>query len=509
MAATIVNPRIFKTGNSVLMNTLIDNQPYLYPVKDLYILNDNIHLGTGAGGIGVTPYIYQQTGSVAIGGYASQNYQGKYSVSIGYESGQQYQGNYSVAIGYESGQNYQNSGSIAIGMKSGQNNQSYESIAIGLNAGQTEQGYQSIAIGINSGQTGQGYKSLSIGPNSGQNNQGINSISFGVESAQNNQGTESIAIGFVAGQNNQGSEAIAIGNQAGTNNQSNSSIAIGALSGKINQEPNCIAIGNEAGYENQGITAGPTAGYSIAIGNQAGYQNQGDFTIAIGNQAGYSTQADNSIILNAQASTSLDSSTEGLFVKPVRNIDYDINYEQVRYNPTSGEFTWSHAIPGIISMYGGINSPTGYLFCDGSAVSRTTYSRLFSVIGTIYGIGDNSTTFNLPNLQGRVPVGLKASEPVFSALGNNGGTGAHTLSVDEMPSHSHTITDPGHSHSYFNQPNTVNPAVSLTTTDTADNVDVNQTTGTSTTGITVNNTGGGLAHNNLQPYIVLNYIISY
>jgi microcystin-dependent protein len=171
--------------------------------------------------------------------------------------------------------------------------------------------------------------------------------------------------------------------------------------------------------------------------------------------------------------------------------------------------TWSHAIPGIISMYGGVNSPTGYLFCDGSAVSRSAYSRLFSVIGTIYGNGDGVNTFNLPNLQGRVPVGLKASEPVFNALGNIGGTGAHTLSESEMPVHNHSITDPGHTHSYQNQSNDHQVAVSLTTTDTADNVNVNQTTGSSTTGITINNTGGGLAHNNLQPYIVLNYIISF
>jgi hypothetical protein len=105
-----ISPSNFKLGNSVLMNNIIDNQPYLYPIKDLYILNDNLHLGTGAGGIGVTSYVYQGTGSVALGAYASQNYQGKYSVSVGYESGQQHQGDYSVAIGYEAGQNNQGTG---------------------------------------------------------------------------------------------------------------------------------------------------------------------------------------------------------------------------------------------------------------------------------------------------------------------------------------------------------------------------------------------------------------
>jgi microcystin-dependent protein len=423
-----ITPSNFKIGNSIIMNQVIDNQPYLYPVKDLYIDNINIHLGSGAGYEG-SVYQFQGTGAVAVGGFTAQNYQGQYAVAVGYEAAQQ--------------------------------------------------------------------------------NQGTNSVAVGVDAAQIDQGDNSVAIGINAGQDTQGDNAISIGINAGQTNQSVNSVAIGVYAGQTNQEPNCIAIGNGAGFTNQGITAGPTAGYSIAIGNAAGYTNQGDFTIAIGSQAGFSTQADNSIILNAQANTSLDSSTEGLFVKPVRNIDYDINYEQVRYNPTSGEFTWSHAIPGIISMYGGVNSPTGYLFCNGQEVSRSEYSRLFSVIGSIYGNGDGVNTFNLPNLQGRVPVGLKSTEPVFNALGNIGGTGAHTLSVNEMPSHNHGVTDPGHIHSYFNQPDSHQVAVSLTTTGTADDVNENQSTGSSTTGITINNTGGGESHNNLQPYIVLNYIISF
>jgi len=389
-----ITPSNFKIGNSVIMNQVIDNQPYFYPVKDLYIDNINIHLGSGAGYEG-SVYQFQGTGAVAIGGFTAQNYQGEHAVAIGYEAGQQ------------------------------------------------------------------------------------------------NQGTNSVAVGVDAGQDTQGDNAVAIGINAGQTNQSVNSVAIGVYAGQTNQEPNCIAIGNGAGFTNQGITAGPTSGYSIAIGNAAGYTNQGDFTIAIGSQAGFTSQADNSIILNAQASTSLDSSTEGLFVKPVRNIDYDINYEQARYNPTSGEFTWSHAIPGIISMYGGVNSPTGYLFCNGSAVSRTIYSRLYSVIGTIYGAGNGTGTFNLPNLQGRVPVGLKSTEPLFSALGNTGGTGAHTLSIAEMPAHTHD---------YNNQFSPVSVQTPITGTDVADNVNVGQTT---------TSTGGGLAHNNLQPYIVLNYIISF
>jgi len=61
--------------------------------------------------------------------------------------------------------------------------------------------------------------------------------------------------------------------------------------------------------------------------------------------------------------------------------------------------------PGVILPYGAATAPSGYLLCDGSAVSRTTYADLFSVIGTTYGAGDGSTTFNLPHLKGTVPVG--------------------------------------------------------------------------------------------------------
>ena len=497
MAATIVNPRMFRNGNSVLMNTLIDNQPYLYPVKDLYILNDNIHLGTGAGGIGITPYIYQQTGSVAIGGYASQNYQGKYSVSVGYEAAQQYQSDYSVAIGYGAGQNNQGTGgagSIAIGPNAGTNNQQYQSIAIGRNSGQINQQTNSIALGFNAAQQYQSDFSVAIGYDAGQNNQGTGgagSIAIGPNAGKNGQQHQSIAIGPNAGQEDQQFQSIAIGLNSGQINQQYQSIAIGRNSGQINQQANSIALGFNAGLQNQGTTANPTAGYAVAIGYESGYFNQGDHTIAIGHQAGYNGQDDFSIVLNATSTSLNTSSTGGLFVKPVnRNENYD-DFKMLRYNETSGEIVYSYPIPGVISMYGGTAAPMGHLLCNGTEVSRTTYSRLFDVIGTIYGAGNGTGTFNLPNLEGRVPVGLKATEPVFNALGNVGGTGAHTLTVNEIPAHTH---------SYENQSNSTSVQTPITGTDVADNVNVNQTTGS---------TGGGASHNNLQPYIVLNYIISY
>lgn len=77
--------------------------------------------------------------------------------------------------------------------------------------------------------------------------------------------------------------------------------------------------------------------------------------------------------------------------------------------------------PGGIIMYGGSTIPTGWLLCDGSAVSRTAYALLFAAIGTSFGAGDGSTTFNLPDLRDRFPLGVSTK-----SLGQTGGGGSHS-----------------------------------------------------------------------------------
>src|SRR6185437_10157966 len=84
-----------------------------------------------------------------------------------------------------------------------------------------------------------------------------------------------------------------------------------------------------------------------------------------------------------------------------------------------GNQTWGSIasfFPGIILIYGSTTAPSGWLNCDGSAVSRTTYASLFAIIGTSYGAGDGVSTFNLPNLQQRFPLG-KATSGTGSVLG--------------------------------------------------------------------------------------------
>jgi microcystin-dependent protein len=201
--------------------------------------------------------------------------------------------------------------------------------------------------------------------------------------------------------------------------------------------------------------------------------------------------------------------------------------------------------PGIISQFAGATAPPGYLLCDGTAVSRTTYSSLFTTIGIAYGAGDGSTTFNLPNLQNRIPVG-RGTDAEFDTLGETGGVKEVTLTSSQIPAHSHantlgsnTVASSGHTHGsgsyaaaigatnnniaaigYVAGTNSGGPGTSTYTITggIGGSQNFNHYTpvygssggpsGTTTVTISnVNNTGGGGAHTNLQPYVVVNYII--
>lgn len=154
--------------------------------------------------------------------------------------------------------------------------------------------------------------------------------------------------------------------------------------------------------------------------------------------------------------------------------DTNIPDEVVRYNTGTDKFqrydssgpSWSnlafhttidnhiadsdkhYEIPaGTIWMYGGGSAPSGTLLCDGTAVSRTTYADLFTAIGTTYGSGDGSTTFNLPDLRQRFPLG-KAASGTGSTLGGTGGNIDHTHST---PNHTHTVGTHRHTMSHTHQ----------------------------------------------------------
>ncbi len=163
----------------------------------------------------------------------------------------------------------------------------------------------------------------------------------------------------------------------------------------------------------------------------------------------------------------------------------------------------SAAITGEIKLWSTASAPTGYLLCDGSAVSRTVYAALYAVIGTTYGAGDGTNTFNLPNFTNRMPIG-------GGGLYANGATGGSKDAVVVSHTHTATVTDSGHTHSYtdvgreaFTYGSSSGPDFNST------NGGTNATTASATTGISVSNSTTGVSGTdaNLPPYLAVRFII--
>lgn len=160
------------------------------------------------------------------------------------------------------------------------------------------------------------------------------------------------------------------------------------------------------------------------------------------------------------------------------------------YTPSGGGSGGDTLPIGAILPFSSDTIPNGWLLCDGSVVSRTTYSELFNAIGLNY-VEDgvewlDEERFPLPNAKGRTLVGKDSTDTDFNTLGKTGGEKTHTLTVSEMPKHSHNFQ--------FDQTEGSN----VTAVKTGVNNAYAKATGV---------TGGGQAHNNLQPYLVTNYII--
>lgn len=171
---------------------------------------------------------------------------------------------------------------------------------------------------------------------------------------------------------------------------------------------------------------------------------------------------------------------------------------------------------GVLLDFAGSSAPTGFLMCDGSLVSRTTYARLFESVGTTWGAGDGSTTFKLPDFRGRVAVGSGTGSGLTArSLAATGGAETHQLSSAEMPSHthiqnSHNHTQDPHTHNGGNGAGS-NYSPTLGGSNNAINIAMTPsvTATNQATTATNNNTGGDGYHNNMQPFVVVSKIIKF
>jgi microcystin-dependent protein len=305
--------------------------------------------------------------------------------------------------------------------------------------------------------------------------------------------------------------------------------------------------------KNLTISSGETTGVSLKVTpfttssvNLQEWYNTSSNVVASINVAGDLTA--NSLTLTtdlsvANGGTGASTFTSGAYLKGDGSSPITAQTGIPGGDITSGQVgsSFGGSPTGGIMQFAGSTAPTGWLLCQGQAVSRTTFAALFASIGTTYGVGDNSTTFNLPNLQGRVPVGRDSAQTEFDALGETGGSKTVTLTQAQMPSHSHTT--PSHSHTFSGTTSTTGehlhvsqPTYRLsggpvqlngealtgapnngleggfngirpTNTSAAGNHSHTYSGTTSESSPTTNSSGSGEAHPNLQPYIVLNYII--
>jgi microcystin-dependent protein len=156
---------------------------------------------------------------------------------------------------------------------------------------------------------------------------------------------------------------------------------------------------------------------------------------------------------------------------------------------------------GEIRMFGGNFAPVGWLFCQGQLLSISEYETLYTLIGTTFG-GDGQSTFQLPNLQGSVPIHMGSNAGTSFQLGETGGTPEVTLTTQQIPQHNHALmasTGPATSNT---------PENNITAESATLSIYEDGTTNAQLNAAAVSQTGQNQPHDNMQPYLCVSFIIS-
>lgn len=185
-------------------------------------------------------------------------------------------------------------------------------------------------------------------------------------------------------------------------------------------------------------------------------------------------------------------------------VEGDLKVEgSVIFSDNSQQSSAASLLPaGIFLPYAGIEAPDGFLLCYGQEINREEYSNLFNAIGVQYGDGDGVETFNLPDMRGRTPLGAdnmggmsadRVENEAANILGGNAGEETHQLTINEMPSHTHDLKE------YAG--NSGISGASLGTQSGQYSYSLSSSK--------ILSAGGDQPHNNMPPYLTVNYIIKY
>lgn len=285
------------------------------------------------------------------------------------------------------------------------------------------------------------------------------------------------------------------------------------------------------------LTTGGTAN-AITVTAASGFSSYANGRVVVFVAGATNTGATTLNVNSIGAKAVLKATGTGAAALGVADIQSGCIYT-VRYNTAlnGGAGAWLLINPtvngvetGMIFDYAGSSAPSGYLLCYGQAVSRTTYAALFAVLSTTFGAGDASTTFNLPDLRGRVIAGKDDMGGTSAdrltdqsgglngdTLGATGGAETHSLTSGELPAHTHTVTvtgttssDGAHTH-LFRQAGSSGGSTTGRDGGFGSFQGQMSTDGAHTHTVSASGTtssvGSGTAHNNVQPTIILNKII--